>query len=177
VVDPAILDTECPSRENLRARFARTLRMNYQQLGDAAAVNKAMKVELAATETHLYKAWASQEDYYRQKYIGLLWFRVLCAWIFFRIGDFVWGNGESAYRFLRFVLLILVSMTIYEVLSFGDPQMVGSYGTAFLSSGEIFMGVPAPAEYPKPYIAIVTLVRLIGIGFLLSIIIKKFNRR
>jgi uncharacterized protein YjbI with pentapeptide repeats len=43
MVDPAILDTECPSRENLRVRFARTLRMNYQQLGEAAAVNKAMK--------------------------------------------------------------------------------------------------------------------------------------
>jgi hypothetical protein len=177
MVDPAILDTECPSRENLRAHFARTLRMNYQQLGDAAAVNKAMKVELEATETHLYKAWASQEDYYRKKYVGLLWLKVLYRWLFFRLGDFVWGNGESALRLLRFVLLILVCMTIYEVLSFGDPHMVESYGTAFLRSGEVFMGVPAPAEYPRPYIAIVTLVRLIAIGFLLSIIIKKFNRR
>lgn len=177
MIDSAILDTECPSRENLRVRFARALRMNYQQLGDAAAVNKAMKVELEATNTHLYKAWASDEDYYRKKYVGWLWWKMLCQWVFFRLGDFVWGNGESALRLLRFVLIIMLCMTIYEVLSFGDPHMVGSYATAFLRSSEVFMGLPAPAEYPKPYIAIVTLIRLVAIGFLLSIIIKKFNRR
>ena len=176
-VDSSILDTECPSRENLGLRFARTLRLNYQQLGDAAAVNKAMSVELKAMETHLYKAWASEEDYYRKKYVGVLFFRALYEWCLFRLGDFIWGNGESALRLLRFVLLILSCMTIYEVFSFGDPRLVGSYGAAALNSSEVFMGVPGPVEYPKPYIAVVTLVRLVTVGFLLSIIIKKFNRR
>lgn len=177
MIDPAVLDTECPSRENLGVRFARTLRINYQQLGDAAAVNKAMKLELKETEIHLYKAWASEDDYYRKKYVGLLFWKALYEWSIFRLGDFVWGNGESALRLLRFVLLILVCMTIYEVLSLGDPRIVGSYITGILSSGEVFMGVPTSVEYPHPYIAIVTLIRLIAIGFLLSIIIKKFNRR
>jgi hypothetical protein len=177
LVDPAILDTECPSLENLRIRFARSLRMNYQQLGDAVAVNKAMKVELEATETHLFKSWASEEEYYRRKYVGLLWWSAVYRWALFRLGDFVWGNGESALRLLRFVLLILICMTVYDVFSFGDAHQVGSYGIAFLRSGEVFMGVPAPAEYLKPYVAAVTLIRLIAIGFLLSIIIKKFNRR
>jgi len=176
-IDPAILDTECPSRENLGVRFARTLRMNYQQLGDAAAVNRAMKIELKATETHLYKAWASDEEYYRKKYVGVLWLKVFYEWSIFQLGDFIWGNGESALRLLRFVLLILVCMTMYEVLTFGDPHVVASYGSAILVSTEVFMGVPAPAGYPNLYIACVTLVRLIAIGFLLSIIIKKFNRR
>ena|ERR1700733_3357860 len=35
IVDDHVLDTECPGQENLKMRFARTLRMNYQQLGDA----------------------------------------------------------------------------------------------------------------------------------------------
>ncbi len=177
IVDPAILDTECPARENLKIRFARTLRTNYQQLGDTAAVNKAIKFELQATEIHLYKSWASAEDYYRKKYVGLLWAKAFYEWTLFKLGDFVWGNGESTLRLLRFALLILFCMTIYEVLSFGDPHLVGSYWTAFLNSGEVFMGVPAPPEYPRPYIAIITLVRFIAVGFLLSIIIKKFNRR
>jgi uncharacterized protein YjbI with pentapeptide repeats len=36
LVDDDILDTECPGPDNLKMRFARTLRMNYQQLGDAS---------------------------------------------------------------------------------------------------------------------------------------------
>ena len=46
-------------------RFARTLRMNYQQLGDARAANKAIEIE--ATEIHLHKAWSSKQSYYRSK--------------------------------------------------------------------------------------------------------------
>src|SRR2546423_6076656 len=35
LADNDILDVGCPGPENLKMRFARTLRMNYQQLGDA----------------------------------------------------------------------------------------------------------------------------------------------
>jgi hypothetical protein len=50
LIDARVLDTECPGLENLKMRFARSLRTNFQQLGDADAVNKAMRVELSATE-------------------------------------------------------------------------------------------------------------------------------
>jgi uncharacterized protein YjbI with pentapeptide repeats len=66
LVEPAILETECPSYENLKLRFARTLRINFQQLGDAGAANKAMNVELAATATHLRKAAWSNEAYFQR---------------------------------------------------------------------------------------------------------------
>jgi uncharacterized protein YjbI with pentapeptide repeats len=36
LVEPEILDTQCPGFENLKLRFARTLRTNFQQLGDPA---------------------------------------------------------------------------------------------------------------------------------------------
>ncbi len=95
LVDANILDTECPGHENLKMRFARSLRMNFQQLGDAEAVNKAMKVELAATEVHLKKAWHSNESYYRDHHPGFL-SRSLAfiVWLKFKMLDFVWGNGE-----------------------------------------------------------------------------------
>lgn len=48
LVDNYILDQECPEEENLKMRFARSLRMNYQSLGDAESANKAMRVELRA---------------------------------------------------------------------------------------------------------------------------------
>ena len=61
-IDSHVLDSECPPFENLKIRFARTLRVNYQQLGDAGAVNKAICVELRAAELHLRKAWQSNES-------------------------------------------------------------------------------------------------------------------
>jgi len=176
-VDPTILDTEYPKQENLRMRFARSLRLNFQSIGDAAAVNKAMRMELEATGTHLFKAFASSEEYYRKKYRGILWWKVLYAWLLFRLGDFVWGNGESLKRLVRCVVLILIAMTLYDALNFGDPRISRTYWDAFLRSFDTFMGVQVATTYPGPYVAVVTLIRLIAIGFLLSIIIKKFNRR
>jgi len=52
--DDDILISEAPREENLRMQFARSLRMNYQQIGDAKAVNKAISVELEATSIYLY---------------------------------------------------------------------------------------------------------------------------
>lgn len=176
-IDPSIFDTECPPRENLRVRFARTLRMNYHQLGDAAGVNRAMKEELKATGIHLYKACFSKEDYYRKKYHGVLWYDSVKTLILFNIGDFVWGNGESAIKLLRTVAVVLGIMTIYDVLNFSDPKISINYWESFLRSSEIFIGLKPPDDYPKPYLTIITIIRLISVGFLLSIIIKKFNRR
>lgn len=176
-VDPDIIDTECPGPENLKQRFARTLRMNYQQLGDAASANKAMIIELEATEAHLHKAWHSKEAYYRKKYCGWQRINVWLEWLSFKILDLVWGNGEYLYRLLRAVFFVLLAMTIFEVIAYEDPQRLGSYFSAFESSFAIFLGVLTPPQYPKWYLATVTLVRLVAMSFFLSIIIKKFNRR
>jgi hypothetical protein len=69
-VESDVLDTCSPQRENLKLKFARTLRTNYQALGDSDAVNKAILVELNATRVHLSNAWRSNEPYYRKKYAG-----------------------------------------------------------------------------------------------------------
>ncbi|WP_374630052.1 pentapeptide repeat-containing protein [Pannonibacter indicus] len=177
-IDPTILDTEYPKPENLRARFARTLRMNFAQLGDVASANKAMKLELEATGIHCRKAVFSEEKYYRSKYTGVLWWRALYDLLLFHLGDFVWGNGESLGRLLRCVLLVLIAMTIFDVVKFGNPNLMNSWGTSFARSFQVFMGAPfGPIDYPQPYVGIITLVRLIAIAFLVSIIFKKFNRR
>jgi hypothetical protein len=176
-IDSDILDTECPGLENLKLRFARTLRMNYQQLGDAAAANRAMMIELEASEAHLHKAWRSKESYYRKKYYGWHRLQSFLEWLKFKLLDVIWGNGEHPLRLLRSVLVVLFAMTIFEVVSYGDPQRLDSYITALESSPEIFLGVLTPPRYETWYLTTVTLVRLVAIGFLLSIIIKKFNRR
>jgi hypothetical protein len=95
LIDNSILDTECPGLDNLKLKFARTLRMNYQQIGDAQSANKAIGVELEAKQSDLYKAWHSNESYYRKKYAGLRRLRVFAKWLSFKILDIVWGNDGS----------------------------------------------------------------------------------
>ncbi|RJG22520.1 hypothetical protein D3872_05335 [Massilia cavernae] len=87
-IDSEILDREAPWQENLKMRFARSLRTNYQQLGDAEAVNRAISLELDATKQHNYKAWASGESYYVRKYPGLQKVKRFFLWLKFILLDF-----------------------------------------------------------------------------------------
>jgi|SRR5882724_6030152 len=70
LIDEEILDFGCPGYENLKLKFARSLRTNFQQVGNVKGANQAIKIELEATEIHLRKAWGSNESYYRHKYAG-----------------------------------------------------------------------------------------------------------
>jgi len=140
-IDARVLDTECPGHENLRWRFARTLRINFQQLGDAAAVNKAMKVELGAAEIHLKKAWQSNESYYRSHHAGFVSrATAFVEWVKFKALDFVWGNGENLFRLFRSVLIILALMTVVDAMANGDTTLVQSYFAGFGRSFEVFFG-------------------------------------
>jgi hypothetical protein len=177
LVDDDILDTECPGPDNLKMRFARTLRMNYQQLGDASAANKAIGVELEASKEHKLKTWHSNESYYRSKYTGTKRFVAFFDWFSFRILDFIWGNGESALKLLRAIALVFAVMAVIDVMAFGDGQRIDSYIHAFWDAPQIFFGTLSPSYYWKSYLTAILLARLIAFGFLMSIIIKRFNRR
>jgi Pentapeptide repeats (9 copies) len=178
LIDARVLDTECPGLENLKMRFARSLRINFQQLGDADAVNKAMRVELTATEIHLKKAWQSNESYYRSHHPGsILRTLAFLEWLKFKSLDFIWGNGENLLRLVRFVLIVIVLMAVGDVASGGDPGRLQSYVASFIRSFAIFFGTLMPDDYGKAYLALITCLRLVTVGFFLSIIIKKFSRR
>lgn len=177
VVGSEILDVGCPGYENLKLRFARTLRMNYQQLGDAKSSNKAIEVELRATEIHLFKAWRSNESYYRQKYTGLDRLKVFIEWVDFKVLDFVWGNGESTFKLLRAVAIVLACMAVIDVMAWGEVGKVSDYVISLGKSPQIFLGILSPDAYPRSYLTAIAFVRLISIGFFMSIIIKRFNRR
>lgn len=177
VVDNDILDTGCPGPENLKMRFARGLRMNYQQLGDAASANKAMGVELSATELHLYKAWRSKESYYRSKYKGWKRVKALLEWLEFKVLDLVWGNGESAFKLIRAAIFVLAIISLYDVFMFRDPQVLGNYTHAFFESPQILLGTLTPKDYSSASLTVILFVRLVLFGFFMSILIKRFNRR
>ena len=176
-VEPEILDTGCPGQENLQQRFARTLRVNFHQIGDAAAANKAIKVELEATRVHLYKAWRSRESYYRKKYPGLERTAMFIEWLEFVVLDFFWGNGESPAKLLRSLAILVVSIALGEVYFLRDGYVLSSYTSAFLQAPEVLLGVTKPQGFSGLALAGIASLRYILIACLVSILIKRLSRR
>lgn len=176
-IDSDILDTGCPGWDNLKLRFARTLRMNYQQLGDSNSANKAIKVELDATKIYLYKSWQSNESYYRKKYARSKRVGMFFKWLNFKLLDVIWGNGESIYKLIRSIIFCLIVMSFIDVIALKNVSQVSSYLRAFLKMPDVFLGISSPPDYPNYYLSLIFFVRLVAMGFFLSIIIKRFNRR
>ena len=151
--------------------------MNYQQLGDAKSANKAIKVELRASEDYLFKSWNSEESYYRKKYSGTKRAAAFLEWSSFKCLDFVWGNGESPVKLMRSVILVLVCIALFDAVAFRNVDSVGGFLAAASDSTPIFFGAISPQHYPAWALTTILLLRLIAFGLFMSIIIKRMNRR
>jgi hypothetical protein len=176
-VEPEILDTGCPGQENLQQRFARTLRVNFHQIGDAAAANKAIKVELEATRVHLYKAWRSRESYYRKKYAGLERVKMFAEWLRFAVLDFFWGNGESPAKLLRSLAVLIVLVALGDVYYLRDGHALASYTSALHQAPEVLLGVTTPSDFSRLALAGIASLRYIMIACFVSILIKRLSWR
>ncbi len=176
-IDDDILSKEAPLEDNLKMRFARTLRMNYQQIGDAKAVNKAISFELQATESYLYKSWASGETYYREKYRGIVMVRQFWRWICFRVLDFVWGNGESILKLLRSFALAFLVIGLSEGVTSGEPWNLHRYLLGMQHAPAAFFGVAGVGSFGPTAASIIAATRLVGMAFLTAILIKRLGRR
>lgn len=177
-IEDDILDKEAPLEENLKRSFARTLRMNFQQIGDAKAVNKAISLELNATSAYLKKSWLSNETYYSRKYGGFFKrsFQFL-RWLEFWILDFIWGNGESILKLLRTVLLMIVCIALYDTEAFHDLYNVHDFLNSLATSSAVFFGFRTPTEYQDIYVALISAIRLTFFALFTAILVKRFSRR
>lgn len=176
-VDPELLDAGLPGLENMQQKFARSLRINFRQIGDVDAENKAIQAELAATHIHLRKAWRSHESYYRNKYKGIDRIRMFMKWVAFSLLDFYWGNGESIWKLLRFLIIVLVAISIGDLLLLGKPSGFHRYITAGIRSCEVFFGIIKPNEFNGIILSLITLLRYVMLACLVSVIVKRFSRR
>ena len=176
-IDDDILENEAPRPENLRMRFARSLRINYQQIGDAKAVNKAISLELDATSTYLYKSWQSRETYYKNKYPGIKAFSQFIRWLEFWILDFIWGNGESVLKLMRTLAFAVMAIAIYDTIAFGNMLNIADYWASLKRSPGAFLGVVAPQSYPLEILSFITATRYVGIALLTALLVKRFGRR
>lgn len=176
-VDEEILDTGFPGYDNLKLKFARSLRTNFQGLGDAESANRAIQIELEARESHLYKSWKSNESYYRNKYDGWKRFFAFFKWLKFRIQSFIWGNGESTIKLLRSGLLLWLLMTVYDVYKFGNLNEISSYVTSFIKMPQLFLSIEKPNDYSNIYLSIIYIIRIVAFGLFMSILLKRYNKR
>ncbi len=173
-----ILLSEAPREENLRMRFARSLRMNFQQIGDAKAVNKAISLELEATSVYLYKSWCSKESYFKEKYPGFIKSGVqFLRWVEFWVLDFIWGNGESIVKLIRTIALSFVAIGIYDTLSNRDALNIGDYWNSFTSAPSVFLGVSSPSGFSASFLSIIGGGRLVSVALLTALLVKRFSRR
>lgn len=176
LIDDDVLSSNCPGYENQKAKFARALRINFQQLGDAASANRAIGVELDATREHLYKAWHSNESYYRKKYKSIRRGIAFLDWTAFKALDFLWGNGESALKLLRSLAFVLLGLIVIDSLFWGKSLL--KMHESLLTVPSLFMGnLPAADYHPSLYVSFVAVIRLVFFGLFMAILIKRLNRR
>ncbi|OQR31014.1 hypothetical protein BWR59_16010 [Pseudomonas sp. Bc-h] len=176
-VDDEILSA-APERNNLKLKFARTLRMNYQQIGDAKSVNRAIVVELEATEIFLKESWSSNSDYHRKKYVGLSRVWQFFKWVEFKTLDFVWGNGESVGKLLRSIAWVVFVVGIIDMAYSTGAKPFTGFLQSFVTAPALFLGVKAlPDSIPPLLSAGISALRLLGFAFLTAILVKRFGRR
>jgi hypothetical protein len=176
-IDDDILIAEAPSEENLRMRFARTLRMNFTQLGDAKAVNRAISLELEATELYLRKSWSpNRGSYYRKKYPGVRQLAQFFRWSEFKLLDFVWGNGESILKLLRTLAIVLVLIAVYDVTAAGRTLDLAAYWTSVKDAPAIFLGVQSKT-YSTVVLSLIAASRYVGLALMTALLVKRFGRR
>lgn len=177
-IDSHVLESEAPKEENLRMHFSRSLRTNYQQLGDAKAVNRAISIELGATSEYLYKSWKSKETYYKEKYGGALKSTVqLLKWLEFRLLHALWGNGESILKLMRSLALVLIGIAVYDTLKNGNPLDLGQYWNNFVRAPAIFFAVSTPSNFSTGVLSAITGAKFVSFALLTTLLVKRFSRR
>lgn len=168
LVGHAILERNMPGFENVALELARSLRVNFSQLGDSVGVNMAVSAELEATRVHLYKAAWSAESYYRKKHAGLGRVRSVVEYLWFLLQDTIWGHAESLWKLGRFLICG------YAVLAVALFCRGGQMGNAFRDAWMMLWGVGTTS----PLVATVAVAfRTVALGLFVTVLVRRLSRR
>lgn len=175
-----------PKKNNLKYKFARSLKLNYASVGDYIKASNAVKIELKATKSHLYDTWSLSDEYHITKYGGIRR-RSLQFWKWLKVCilDLLWGNGESLWRLIRFNLILFFVLTIYHILHENTTDVRTIFDTFLIKVPSNYFGISVKYPCGENYFSyykewlnlIIMITRLICFALLMSIITKKYNRR
>ncbi|WP_082920150.1 pentapeptide repeat-containing protein [Halomonas caseinilytica] len=166
-----VITHNLPPYENLKRDLARSIRTNYESIGNYDGVNAAILVELSATLEHYRKAAFSAEAHYRRKHKGLNRAKYAGKYFGFWILDKLWGNGERPWRLVWTALCVWLLGTIYGIWGVGLP-ISGAIAT---SASEFVLG--SGSELGKTVGIILALTRYLVLGMFLASLVKRLARR
>lgn len=169
-VEQAVLDTGLPSEFNLARDFVRSLRVNYNQIGNQEAVNKAASIEVGLTGKHLWHASTSKESYYRSKYKGLAHGKAIIQFFWWSILQLLWANGENPWHL---VLWAVVLPICFSFLNYPSTYFLENLQTAY----SVFLGLPHPQATSIFYSAPLTVARYIIFSLFVALLIRRYSRR
>ncbi|HCF2360655.1 TPA: pentapeptide repeat-containing protein [Pseudomonas aeruginosa] len=169
-LDEGFLDCCLPAEENLARDLVRSLRVNYAQVGNYEAVNKAASIEVSLTGLHLYNAAYSRQAYYRSKYKGLDRLGFVWRHFIWKLLDLLWGNGESVLRvlFAGCVAVLAIALFLFNEQSqirFHEALLLSFYG--FWGLGNLDAGIAV----------ILVITRFFLFGLFMAILVKRLSRR
>ena len=106
-------------------------------------------------------------------------------WVKVSALDFIWGNGESLWRLIRFNLMIFALLTFYHIIEKSVQNAFQIINVFVIKIPSNYFGITIFDTNSKNYFEyypawlslMLVITRLICFGLLMSIIIKKYNRR
>lgn len=180
IIDDDFIFSNLPDESNLRYKLLKSLRVNFQQLGESENVNKAILYELKATREYLWDASFSTEEYYQKKYGG--WKKrsiSFLRFISFIFWDFIWGNGEKVEKLLRTFIIILGVIVIYDMYHVGMPQKdsIRYLLSSVMNSLSVFFNIDPADHFSKGFRTFIMFTRLFLFALFVSILVKRLSRR
>lgn len=172
-LDEHFLDTCLPSEENLARDLVRSLRVNFSQIGNYEAVNKAASIEVSLAGQHLYHAAYSRQSYYRAKYKGWSRLAYAIAHVRWKALDLIWGNGESIVRVAVSGLAVILIASLLLMGGHSQTPFQEAFWTAFCN----FWGIQTATNIPNAYVVTLTIIRFVLFGLFMAILIKRLSRR
>lgn len=181
IVDVDIFNSS-PREHNLLLKFSTSLRINYRELGQKNNEDIATQYEIKANKAHLYDSWKSNEPYYRKKYQGLERLEKFVEWIYFKLNDLIWGNGESLIRLILSSVFLVTSLSIIATISMESNFSLNQIVRNIIYSLYYFIGSVDNKDinviFENSYIQhMIVIFRTIFFGLLISILIRKYSRR
>jgi hypothetical protein len=171
-LDDDFMDNCLPNEENLARDLIRSLRVNFMEVGNYEAVNKAASIEVRLSGQHLYKAAYSREAYYRAKYKGRKRFAHAIQHARWKALDLLWGNGESI---VRVCLSSLAAVALISLLYARDLNV--GVSDALMESIWHFWGKQYAKALPAGYLLALSVLQFVALGLFMAILVKRLSRR
>jgi Pentapeptide repeats (9 copies) len=172
-----------PKWDNVRFRLARSLRKNAESMGDSTEYRLFLRLELTASETHLWNTFTKFDGYYK-KYRPIDRIRALRKWIGMTLDRLVWGYGEN---WTRLVALAAIIVAIFAfAFRYTSAQVERMPGTTlwhfFAFSASSFLTVPyqeavASNWWAQFLVCLEAALGLVVFGFLITSLYVRTSRR